>query len=60
MDADLLAKYPNVAWHDYIGFCNILIHQYDVIRLDKIWQSIQVKQIVQQILADLERAEDDH
>ncbi len=64
MDADLLAKYPHFAWHDYIGFRNILIHQCDVIRLDKIWQSVQediapLKQIVQQILFDLRKDEDD-
>jgi uncharacterized protein with HEPN domain len=41
MDANLLAQYPHFAWSDYIGFRNVLIHQYDTIQIDKIWQSVE-------------------
>ena len=60
MDANLLAKYSHFAWSDYIGFRNVLIHQYDMIQIDKIWQSVEediepLKQIILTILADIQK-----
>lgn len=32
----------HVRWKDFAGFRDILIHQYDIIRLDIVWQAILV------------------
>lgn len=34
-------KNSEIAWGDWGGFRNILIHQYDGIELEQVWQTIQ-------------------
>jgi len=34
---------PHTRWKDFAGFRDVLIHQYDIIRLDIVWQAIQVE-----------------
>ena len=38
LDPDLQAQYPAVAWGDFAGFRDVLIHQYDKIRIDLVWR----------------------
>lgn len=38
MEPDLQAQYPAVAWGDFAGFRDVLIHQYDKIRIDLVWR----------------------
>lgn len=40
LDPALLALYPGLAWRDYTGFRDVLIHQYDAIMLPKVWQAV--------------------
>lgn len=37
LDPDLAAEYPHVPWSDFAGFRDVLIHQYNKIRLDLVW-----------------------
>lgn len=41
LDLSLLAQYPTLVWHDYTGFRDVLIHQYDAIFLPKVWQAVK-------------------
>ena len=41
LDPALLAQYPYLVWHDYTGFRDVLIHQYDAIFLPKVWQAVK-------------------
>jgi|WetSurMetagenome_2_1015567.scaffolds.fasta_scaffold23708_5 uncharacterized protein with HEPN domain len=34
---------PHTRWKDFAGFRDVLIHQYDIIRLDIVWQAIQIE-----------------
>ena len=38
LDPDLKARYPAVAWGDFAGFRDVLIHQYDKVRIDLVWR----------------------
>lgn len=39
LDEDLLLNHPQVLWADYAGFRDVLIHQYDKVILDVVWES---------------------
>lgn len=41
LDADLIARQPHIAWSDFAGFRDMLIHQYHRIRLDLVWEFAQ-------------------
>lgn len=43
IDPNLLAQQPNINWRGYTGFRDVLIHQYDKIILDIVWQSAGVE-----------------
>ena len=34
-------QYPQVPWHKIVGMRNVLIHEYDSIDLDRVWETIQ-------------------
>ncbi len=40
LDPKLTARYPEIHWADYAGFRDILIHQYDKVVLDIVWESV--------------------
>jgi uncharacterized protein with HEPN domain/predicted nucleotidyltransferase len=46
-------KYPEISWTSMIGLRNIVVHDYDGIRYDKIWEIIQND--VSKNIVDLER-----
>ena len=61
LDSTLTAQYGQVTWNDFIGFRNVLIHQYHNVRLDLVWDFAQVdlqalKDAVTAMLTDLEDA----
>jgi len=39
---DVLARYPDVDWVGMRGMRNILVHNYGAIRLDVVWNVVQV------------------
>jgi len=54
---DLRAKTPNFSWRDPVNMRNWLIHGYDVIDLDVVWDTVttdlpQMRAIVQALLAE--------
>lgn len=38
---ELKEKQPNIMWADYAGFRDVLIHQYDRVLLDIVWESTE-------------------
>ncbi len=61
MDPAVKSKKPEVPWHDIAGFRDVLIHQYENVVLDIVWQNIQVnlpelKEAILDILAELDSA----
>ena len=34
-------QYPQIPWNKIIGMRNVLIHEYDSIDLDRVWETIQ-------------------
>ena len=34
-------QYPMIPWHQIVGMRNVLIHEYDSIDLDRVWETIQ-------------------
>ena len=57
----LTARYPQIAWSDFAGFRDILIHQYDKVRLDAVWEFAQedlpaLQSAVTALLIELEDA----
>lgn len=64
LDEALLAQQPQVNWRGYAGFRDILIHQYDKIILDIVWESAgdelrTLKAAVEALLANLPDDETD-
>ncbi len=43
LDPALTASYPKLAWGGYAGFRDVLIHQYDKILVEKVWQAVHSK-----------------
>lgn len=63
LDEDLIAQQPHIAWSDFVGFRNMLIHQYHRIRLELVWEFTQedlppLKVAVTAILEALENSDD--
>lgn len=59
LDPTLKAQHPAVAWSDFAGFRDVLIHQYDRVRLDLVWRFTQedlpaLKQAIAALLRDLD------
>lgn len=50
---DFRARYPNVPWRQTTDLRNVLIHDYDTVDLDLLWQIIQERlpPLVQQLQA---------
>lgn len=38
---ELTAKVPQIPWSDYAGFRDVLIHQYDKVLIEIVWESTQ-------------------
>ncbi|MYD08590.1 MAG: DUF86 domain-containing protein [Chloroflexi bacterium] len=38
LDESVIAQQPHILWSDYASFRDVLIHQYDRIVLDLVWQ----------------------
>ena len=58
LDSTLLSQQPQVNWRGYMGFRDVLIHQYDKVVIDIVWASggeeLQVlRQAVEFLLAKL-------
>lgn len=63
LDEALLAQQPQINWRGYMGFRDILIHQYDRVILDIAWESAGdelavLKTAVQALLDSLPDDED--
>jgi len=59
LDPMLQEQHPDVPWSDFAGFRDILIHQYDRVRVDLVWRFTQedlpaLKLAVAALLLDLE------
>jgi uncharacterized protein with HEPN domain len=59
LDPPLQAKHPDLAWSDFAGFRDVLIHQYHSVRIDLVWRFAQedlpqLKQAVAALLNELE------
>ena len=64
LDEDLLERTPHIAWRDFTGFRNMLIHQYHRIKLDLVWDFAQedlppLKAAVAALLNNLETDDDE-
>ncbi|MHB8628376.1 MAG: HepT-like ribonuclease domain-containing protein [Aggregatilineales bacterium] len=58
LDVTLTARYPDVEWSNFAGFRDVLIHQYDKIRLDALWDYVQedlppLKAAIQALFSEL-------
>ena len=59
LDPTLKAQHPDVAWSDFAGFRDVLIHQYDRVRLDLVWRFAHedlpaLRQAIAALLNDLD------
>ena len=41
LEPELTAKQPQIPWSDYAGFRDVLIHQYDKVLIEIVWESTQ-------------------
>ncbi len=62
LNPELTARYPEIHWTDYAGFRDILIHQYDKVVLDIVWESVErdleaLKIAVEKLLTNEEKGE---
>ena len=62
LDSQVIERRPEVAWSDYAGFRDVLIHRYHDILLEEVWQFSQedlpaLKTAVAGLLKDLENGE---
>ena len=58
LDPTLTGQHPQINWPAYAGFRDVLIHQYDSTRLDKVWEAVQddlapLQETIQTLLAAL-------
>jgi uncharacterized protein with HEPN domain len=52
---DFRSQYPEVPWSGIVGLRNVLIHEYDTIDLDRVWETIvKIPQLEHQIRKVLE------
>jgi uncharacterized protein with HEPN domain len=60
---ELTAKVPQIPWSDYAGFRDVLIHQYDKVLIEIVWEStqndIQPLKNAAQVLLDSLSADDE-
>ena len=59
---EFCANYPEVEWRKIIGMRNVLVHGYDVVRNDVLWDTVResipkLLNQVEQMLRDLETNE---
>ena len=59
LDPSLQAQHPELAWSDFAGFRDVLIHQYHSVRIDLVWRFAQedlpaLKQAITALLDELE------
>jgi uncharacterized protein with HEPN domain len=43
MPRDTRAKYPAIPWQDVVGMRNKLIHEYDRVDLDILWETVTIE-----------------
>ena len=53
LSADFRAAHPNIAWAKIAGMRDVLVHGYDVVNLEIVWQVARVN--VPALIADLEQ-----
>jgi len=58
LDDSLVVEHPAVPWSDFTGFRNFLIHQYDKVNFELVWDVIEadlppLQTAIRQILARL-------
>ncbi|MFZ4816819.1 MAG: DUF86 domain-containing protein [Phototrophicaceae bacterium] len=41
LEPELTEQHPTVAWSEYAGFRDVLIHQYDKVLIEIVWKSVQ-------------------
>ena len=41
LPAEFTDRYPQIPWNKIVGMRNVLIHEYDSIDLDRVWETIQ-------------------
>lgn len=63
LDVELLNEHPDVQWSDFAGFRDVLIHQYERIRMDLVWEYVledvpPLKTTIETILRELEQSEE--
>lgn len=59
LDPTLQEQHPEVAWSDFAGFRDVLIHQYDRVRIDLVWRFTRedlpaLKQAIVALLRELD------
>ena len=47
------SRYPSIPWRDIVGMRNRLVHGYDAIDLDVLWDTVQID--LPQLIGELER-----
>lgn len=62
LPAELRAKYPVIEWRRIIGMRNVLIHGYDIVQREVLWDTVResvpvLLNQINQILRDLEKGE---
>lgn len=60
LPAELRAKYPDVEWRRIIGMRTVLIHGYDIVHREVLWDTVresvpELLNQVNQIVRDLEK-----
>ncbi len=52
MPVEEQSRYPSIPWKEIVGMRNRLVHGYDVIDLDVLWDTVQID--LPQLIAELE------
>lgn len=63
LPSNLLDEQPDVPWRQFTGFRDVLIHQYNKIDLDVVWDAVEnelepLKLAVESLLQSLDQASD--